>query len=189
VLFFGFASLFQLSAQKTPVYYLTGRPLDIPRNNAIRMLGIQYGVTFEYAGSDIYDVKGYEGIERHNDSIQKLISKKSHYGIYWLDTLYQQLEVRLALHEKVRNTIVQHKVFMTNSTLLVEPILLITKEKKQKKFEIQLIGQYIDNAALGYHCLQKFTISLPSEKIRLQECSSSLPFLLPENGIERVLSK
>jgi hypothetical protein len=173
-------------AQKTPTYYLTGRPLDIPRNNALRLIGQENGVRFEYAGADVYEAKGFEGLEKHNDSVFQYISKTSAFGSFWLDTLYLQVESRLSIHEKVRTIIREQETYKSKAVLLVEPILLISKDKNQQKFELQLIGQYINKPEQGFFCVSRLVVRLAPLKVRTKACSGRRHMVLPENGIDKI---
>lgn len=149
----------------------------------MRLVGMEHGVQFEYAGSDVYEAKGFEGLEKHNDSVHKILSKKSAFGSNWLDTLYQRVDSRLALHEKVRTLIREQEIYKSKAVFLVEPILLITKDKHQQKFDVHLIGQYTDKPEKGLFCISKFTLRISPLKVRIKTCTGSGHLVFPENGV------
>lgn len=185
LLFIALTSVICLNAQNTFTYYLMGRPFSIERNNALRTIGKENKINFEFAGNDLIELKGIEYFVDYNDSISKLIST-SKLGENWLDNLFSKTDEEEKRQNEAREIVKGTKHYETWSHNLFEPIILIKKlhARKNVKYTVYVVGQLKEDEHRKFntHLIFRYNknkkkIMIKSQKIR------PLPFTLPQNGL------
>lgn len=171
-----FYSSFTLVSQ---TYYLTGRPFSFERNNAIKEVAFRWNFTMSYAGNDVFDAVGLDSLNRYNDSIHKLIGVQSGWGNDWLNELFEQTDKEELLHEKIRNQLRIHPLFILKTKNYVEHFILVTKLPKRKHYKAIVWSKNAE----GVICLASFDCKL-KRKVTvkyLNDCQ--LPYEIPQNGL------
>lgn len=170
-------------------YYLTGRPDNVERNNAILTIGKSWDILFEYAGSDIVEMQGLEKIQKHNDSVSQLIAKETKLGEEWQTYFFSSVDKEQTAQQLIREEIKVIDSYIAKSSELFEPFLLMTRKKKclsklNFKYTVYLVGQLKTDEQRKFITVGKYRYNTSKKKIReLSVSSSELPFFLPQNGI------
>jgi hypothetical protein len=180
VLFF---SSFTLVSQ---TYYLTGRPFSFERNNAIKEVAFRWNFTMSYAGNDVVDAVGLDSLNRYNDSIHKLIGEQSSFGNDWLNELFEQTDKEELIHEKIRNQLRIHPLFILKTKDhedkfigYVEHFILVTKASKPKHYKAFVWSKNAE----GVICLASFDCKF-KRKVTIKYLNDcQLPYEIPQNGL------
>lgn len=176
-------------AQSKFTYYLTGRPDNIERNNAILIVGKSWDILFEYAGNDVVEMQGLEAILKHNDSVSELIGKETKLGVDWQTYFFASVDKEQIVQQLIREEIKLKESYIAKSNELFEPILLMTRKKRcfsklKFKYTVYLVGQMKTDEQRKFVTVGKYSYTIPKKKIKeLGVSSKELPFLLPQNGI------
>ncbi len=171
-----FYSSFTLVSQ---TYYLTGRPFSFERNNAIKEVAFRWNFTMSYAGNDVVDAFGLDSLNRYNDSIHKLIGVQSGWGNDWLNQLFEQTDKEELIHEKIRNQLGIHPLFILKTKNYVEHFILVTKVSKPKHYKAFVWSKNAE----GVICLASFECKV-KRKVAvkgLNDCQ--IPYEIPQNGL------
>ena len=179
-----FYSSFTLVSQ---TYYLTGRPFSFERNNAIKEVAFRWNFTMSYAGNDVFDAVGLDSLNRYNDSIHKLIGVQSGLGVDWLNELFEQTNKEELIHEKIRNQLRTHPLFIRitkgytdNFIGYVEHFILVTKVSKPKHYKAFVWSKNAEEVI----CLASFDCKF-NRKVNVKQLNDycQLPYEIPQNGL------
>jgi hypothetical protein len=179
-----FFSSFTLVSQ---TYYLTGRPFSFERNNAIKEVAFRWNFTMSYTGNDVVDAVGLDSLNRYNDSIHKLIGMQSGLGDDWLNELFEQTNKEELIHEKIRNQLRTHPLFIPitkgyadNFIGYVEHFILVTKVSKPKHYKAFVWSKNAEEVI----CLASFDCKY-KRKVTVKHLNDycQLPYEIPQNGL------
>ncbi|HET6242910.1 MAG: hypothetical protein H0V01_14580 [Bacteroidetes bacterium] len=168
---------------KFHVLYEVGRPASIEYNNAKRTVGEKWNILWVYADDNRVETTGYEKIGSHNDSVMAVIAKKK--GENWQEKFYSQLDEELIKQNRIREKLKSNKEYELVSEKLIEPYILFkTKNKKQSKYEVHIVGQKKEDPSEGFITLCKFDFK-PLKSPHSFDCKEqSLTLFFPQNGIK-----
>jgi len=166
--FFLFTGLLCTAQMK---YYLTGRPFGFERNNAIKEVGLRWGMDVLYAGSDVADDTQLGMISKANESVQGMMEKE--HGVNWLDKFYLQVAEEEVLHKRIRQSIA-----LLDKALLENSFVLVRREKNDYEAFI------LDASTAKTRCVARYK---GKEKRRIkwkkQKDGCVIPYDFPQNGI------
>lgn len=178
-----------VSAQLKYTYYLTGRPDNVERNNAILTVGKSWDIDFEYAGNDVVEMKGLEAILKHNDSVSALIGLETKLGIEWQTYFFSSVDKEQTIQELIRGEVKATESYKLKSNELFEPFLLMTRKKKclgkfNYKYTIYTVGQLKVDEQRKFQSVAIYRYDTAKKKLKqLNLSNNELPFILPQNGI------
>jgi hypothetical protein len=139
-----------------------------------------------YAGNDVVEAFGLDSLNRYNDSIHKLIGVQSGWGNDWLNELFEQTDKEELIHEKIRNQLRIHPLFIRITKDYkdkfigyVEDFILVTKASKPKHYKAFVWSKNAE----GVICLASFDCKLKRKVTVKYLTDCQLPYEIPQNGL------
>lgn len=176
-----------LSGQAHYTYYLTGRPYSIEHNNAIKTVGEEWKISFEYAGSDVIEMAGLEKINALNDSISLLIGDKTGLGEGWQTVFYAEVSVEEEKQQLIRKLVQIDPFLIEMQKQLFETFLLVEKKRCffKKRYYVYLVGQLKTDESRKFASHGKYKVNLKKMSAKLVSSKlEALPFSIVQNGIQ-----
>jgi hypothetical protein len=175
-----------LFGQNQSIYYLTGRPYTIERNNAILTTGKIWNIDFVYAGNDVIEMNGFDKIQSHNDSVNKLIGSNTKHGEDWLNIFYSEVDREEAQQQQIRSWVKEDQQYAEIEFKLLETFLLMKRKDGifGTKYFIYVVGQIKSDTKNVFATHAVYRAKIKNKKLKLISTESEkLPFILPQNGI------
>lgn len=167
------------------LYYLTGRPYSIERNNAIIETGIKWGIEFQYVGSDVIDEFGVDEINGHNDSVSKLIQNKRGIENDWMTVFYTQVDQVESFQNNIRAQIKTLESFKQIELNHQEIFVLIHKNKPSGKWHSCIVFEVMYHESKpNVKCIKSICYNERRNQFKVKKTiSCNLPYEIPQNGV------
>lgn len=163
--------------------------MSIERNNALKTVGLEHKINFEFAGNDLIELKGIEFFVNYNDSISKVIAATK-LGENWLNDIYSKTDQEEIRQNAVRDIVRKNKYFETTSAELFQAIILLKKGKGKKNdpdssgYKVYVVGQLKVDESRKFNTQLIFRYNKKKNKMILKSHKvGPLPFTLPQNGL------
>ncbi|MFM7565419.1 MAG: hypothetical protein ACKO4K_01590 [Flavobacteriales bacterium] len=159
------------TAQMT--YYLTGRPFGFERNNAIKEVGIRWGINVTYVGNDVAETQGLAAINTANERVNQEMEKTN--GVDWLTAFYLQVDKEEALHQRIRQALnLPINGAGSNRFIMIRKL----DKKRYEAFELDA------SSSSHARCVARYLGKAKNKvRMKLQESGCELPYDFPQNGI------
>jgi hypothetical protein len=169
-----------------PLYYLLGRPADYTYNNAVHTIADNWKINVDYAGFDVIEQFGYEQLNRHNDSVSKVIATQTGIGEVWINSFFLMVRLEDERQDALRTQLVKilSEEINSLSAELVEPFFLFERHPRTLRYTCYLVGQKREGEDKKFQVKAAWKVNKKRDKFhRIRKPSPVLPFTIKANGI------
>jgi hypothetical protein len=170
-----------IASAQSLLYYTDDRPGDYTYQNALRSVGIKWGIEFIPFSSEV----SLDDAISNNNEVSNIVAERSGYGENWLDFLYSETEKTLEVHEAIRTLVRSVPSYQFVADQLLEPLILIQRKKTWfgRHYRVYVIG-ITKKDSKGFRQVAEYKVKPQKKKVILKSSGDApLPFELPENGI------
>lgn len=170
-----------VASAQSLLYYIDDRPGDYTYQNALRSVGMEWGIEFVPFNTEV----SLDEALANNNRVSDILTNRSGYGESWLDSLYRETDKMLEVHDAIRSMVRSEPSYGSIADRLLEPIILIRRKNTWfgSHFRAYVVGMNKKDPK-GFIQVAEYKVKLQKRKVKLKSSEREpLPFELPENGI------